>query len=89
MPNFDKTGPAGKGSMTGQGQGSCSGNQPSALPPLYGQGMGRGRGVGCCGRGFGRGVFQNPSISLEEQEKMLENRLEAIRTFKKNSNTNK
>jgi len=76
MPNFDKTGPAGQGPMTGQGLGSCSGGM--------GRGVGSGGGRGCCGRGFSR----NSSVSLEDQEKFLENRLEAVRKLKK-SNTKK
>jgi len=49
MPNFDKTGPCGKGAGTGRGMGPCK------------------------------------AKSLEEQEKLLEDRLEAIRKLKDNS----
>jgi hypothetical protein len=43
MPNFDKTGPAGEGKMTGRKMGACNPDAP--------KGVGRG-----CGRrgGFGR-----------------------------------
>ena len=51
MPNFDKTGPEGKGKMTGRGMGSCNPDAPQC--------PGRGRGCGR-GRGFGRQV-SNPS----------------------------
>lgn len=47
MPNFDQTGPEGKGKMTGRGMGPCN---PDAL-----KGFGRGRGRRG-GRGFGRGT---------------------------------
>ena len=73
MPNFDKTGPTGQGPMTGQGLGSCSGNQPSNMGGRTGRGMGFG------GR---RGFSRNSSVSLEDQEKFLENRLEAVRKLK-------
>ena len=48
MPNFDKTGPEGKGEMTGRKMGPCNPNAPQRP----GRGRGRGRG-----RGFGRGAF--------------------------------
>lgn len=84
MPNFDKTGPAGAGPMTGKGKGNCGSN---------GAGMGQGsqgRRRRCCERGMGQGGFQNQqgNISLDEQEKFLEARLEAIREAKKSQNDN-
>jgi len=72
MPNFDKTGPAGKGPMTGMGQGKCSGKGKAVIPQ---NGLGRGRG---CRMGAGCA-----SISLDDQEKILEDRLKAIRAAKK------
>lgn len=71
MPNFDKKGPAGEGPMTGRGKGKCLETQPLNIG---GKGMRRGRGF--CG---------NVSLSLEDQEKFLENRLEAVRKLKKNN----
>jgi predicted DNA-binding protein (UPF0251 family) len=56
MPNFDGTGPEGKGPMTGRGYGKCEGakgaknSSDQAARPL-GRGMGRGLGLG---RGRGR-----------------------------------
>ncbi len=73
MPNFDKTGPAGKGPVTGRGQGNCS-NKGQANSAK--NGLGRGRGCGMM-KGCGMG------ISLDDQEKILEDRLEAIRKAKK------
>lgn len=85
MPNYDKTGPAGQGKITGQGLGSCSGNQQTNSATLTDQGMGMGlgfgRGAGCCGRGFRR----NNPVSLDDQEKFLEERLEEVRKLKSNS----
>ncbi|MBU1018305.1 DUF5320 domain-containing protein [Patescibacteria group bacterium] len=56
MPGFDKTGPEGKGKMTGRGVGSCNPDAPRG----GGRGMGRG-----CGRGFGR----RSAASSEKEEK--------------------
>lgn len=55
MPNFDKTGPEGKGSMTGRGDGPCNADSPrrGVGRNVRGRGFGAGRGAG---RGFGRGV---------------------------------
>ncbi len=78
MPSFDKTGPDGKGSGTGQGHGSCMENQQK--PP-------RGRGFECCRNGGGRGLFfkKSKSISLDDQEKNLEKRLEEVCGAKKST----
>ena len=51
MPNFDKTGPEGKGPMTGRGAGPCNPKTPKGQGP--GRGLGRGLGRG---RGFGRNI---------------------------------
>ncbi len=83
MSNFDKTGPNGQGAMTGQGLGSCAGNQQSSIRGFVGRGEGRGRG------GCGRGFLRDTSLSLEDQEKFLENRLKAIRKLKNNANSEK
>lgn len=69
MPNLDGTGPSGQGPRTGRGMG---------------------RGWGCCGgyrrgRGFGFGRFfsrKNNLADLEDQEKILEEELIAIREEK-------
>ncbi len=67
MPNLDGTGPMGQGPRTGRGMGMCRDCR-------FG-----------CGRGFGFRRFFSPKnnmASLEEQEKMLEEELEAIREEK-------
>ena len=51
MPNFDKTGPEGKGEMTGREMGSCNPN--ASLCPDRKKGRGR-------GRSFGRGAPESP-----------------------------
>jgi len=53
MPGGDRTGPMGRGPMSGRGLGLCSGSPtPGYATPGYGQGFGRG-----WGRGFGRGFW--------------------------------
>ena len=56
MPGGDRTGPMGRGPMTGRAAGLCAGySNPRYTTPGYGQGFGRGGGRGV-GRGFwGRG----------------------------------
>ena len=46
MPNFDKTGPEGKGEMTGRKMGPCNPDNPRGRGFGRGCGMGRGRGMG-------------------------------------------
>lgn len=54
MPRGDRTGPEGKGPMTGRGAGQCAGN--SVVPGAgAGRGLGRGLGRGASGRGQGQG----------------------------------
>lgn len=72
MPRLDKTGPMGQGPATGRGLGPC--------------GIGLRRGWGCWG-GFGYGLRRfispkNELAALEEEEKMLEGELAAIREEK-------
>lgn len=68
MPNYDRTGPQGEGSLTGRQMGKCNPENKDTEPDdstpgqgfqnrfrggqEMGQGRGRGRGLG---RGFGRG----------------------------------
>ncbi len=77
MPNFDQTGPAGQGALSGKKQGTCVGG---------GVQNGAGRGAGCCPRKMGRGVgVGNTPMSLDDQEKALEERLQVVRNAKKNN----
>jgi hypothetical protein len=56
MPGGDRTGPEGRGPMTGRRAGFCTGNQaPGYEKPRYGFGRGLGRGSG---RGYGRGFLR-------------------------------
>ncbi len=55
MPRGDGTGPMGMGTMTGRAAGFCAGyNMPGYLNPVFGRGLGLGRGGGWW-RGGGRG----------------------------------
>ncbi len=68
MPYGDRTGPEGRGSLTGRRAGYCAGNdRPGSYENGFGFGAGRGFGLGRGrgrggGRGFGRfsGFFQAP-----------------------------
>ena len=67
MPGFDRTGPQGRGSMTGRRMGNCSGNA-NEEGFVYGRG---GRGFG---RGFGRGAgFGNKYGFGGNQQQFLTN----------------
>ena len=77
MPQGDRTGPEGQGSMTGRAMGSCAGfNTPGFVNPRFARGLGR-------GRGFGRRAIQmqQPQLVItEKQEKeLLEQELKAIK----------
>lgn len=72
MPKFDGTGPNGQGPNAGRGFGGCGG------------GLARGF-VGCCGRGMGNRRYisaKNELAALEEDEKILEDRLALVREEK-------
>lgn len=71
MPNLDGTGPEGKGA-TGRKRGTCT--QAENSPRKF-----------CCLRGQGRFMHKNNECSLEEEEKLLLNRLAVIRKEKENS----
>jgi len=73
MPGFDGTGPAGNGSG-GWGRGICNNNAASR-----GRFFNGGRGRGIC-RFFSGQVSNN--ISLDEEEKILTQRLDVIRKAK-------
>lgn len=85
MPGGDRTGPMGRGPMTGRRLGYCTGyNEPGYANPGYDRGLGRGwgrgfgRGYWRCGRGFWwRGYYPepyNPKVPSRKEEKIyLEN----------------
>ncbi len=67
MPWGDRTGPRGRGPMTGRGAGYCAGyDMPGYANPIGGRGFGRGFGRGWGrGRGFGRGFGWGRGRSFE------------------------
>ena len=70
MPGKDKTGPEGKGPMTGRQMGICEGANP--IGRGFGPGCGRGLRRGF-GRGFNRTGFGEPvEFSKDQQIKILE-----------------
>ena len=82
MPQGDRTGPAGRGPMTGRGRGFCSGfEQPGFMNLKFGRGQGFGRGFGR-GRGFGfrTSFYDQPypepaepvTFTAEQKKKILE-----------------
>ena len=79
MPRRDGTGPMERGSMTGRGVGVCTGSNAAK----YGAGFGLGLG---CRRGYGRNTNVDqitPETQIEllqEQNDVLQRRLEAIET---------
>jgi len=72
MPAGDRTGPNGKGSMTGRGAGVCAGNNASTGNFGGGRGCGRGRSMS---RGFG---FRAAAPTREQQLSALKQQGEAI-----------
>jgi len=83
MPQGDGTGPAGQGSMTGRGMGSCAGySVPGYMNGRFGRGMGRGfgRGFGWRARAMQVMPIQQPAVITEKQEKQfLEQDLNALK----------
>ena len=91
MPGGDRTGPIGRGPMTGRALGFCVGypNPGYSTNPGYSRGFGRGWGRGF-GRGFwgrGRGFwwrnyspapYYSPSLSKEEEKTYFENMLKGL-----------
>ncbi len=71
MPNLDRTGPEGNGA-TGRRKGTCS--QAEISPRKF-----------CCLRGQGKFMHKKNDSSLDEEEKLLLQRLDVIRKAKENS----
>ena len=85
MPRMDGTGPMGLGPMTGRGLGPCGNGGRNGFAGR-GFGGGRGRGFGM-GLGLGARNFFGSSKdqlrALENQEKLIAEKLEAIKAEKK------
>jgi len=79
MPRGDKTGPEGRGSMTGRGLGNCSGcGEPGYTTGNRGRGFRRG-----FGGGFGRGCSRiergvSEKTLLENEIRILKDKLGSL-----------
>ena len=85
MPQGDKTGPNGQGSMTGRRRGYCAGfNAPGFTNPEFrrgfGRGFGRGGGFGWRARAIQSTPIQQVQPTTEKQEKQfLEQELNTLK----------
>ena len=87
MPGFDRTGPEGRGSMTGRSAGYCTGNETPRFAirgPGYGQGRGRMRRFGQ-GFGFGPGRRVTPFYPQYDYEPYPLTKEEEIQSLKTQS----
>ena len=85
MPFRDRTGPEGRGPMTGRGSGYCgeTNREEKIVAPVWsfgrGRGAGRGFGRGQGGWGRGRGFFTTPvAISPEQEANALEAQVQSL-----------
>ncbi len=75
MPRRDRTGPEGRGPLTGRGMGPCD----SGIQRGFGRGFRRGRGM-YFGRGLGRRFSDEyiPKMSKDEEKSYLEKEAELL-----------
>jgi len=93
MPRGDRTGPQGRGPMTGRRLGYCAGYDSPGYTRGFGGGYGYGFGWGR-GRGWGRGwgwsrqwdervplpvERSTPEVSTEEQVRLLQNEFNTLK----------
>ena len=81
MPGGDRTGPVGRGPMTGRAAGYCSGYpNPGNINPGYGRGFGRGfgRGRGFWGRSNYPEPYYRPISNREEEKTYLEDMIKSL-----------
>jgi len=83
MPQGDKTGPSGQGSMIGRRRGYCAGfNAPGSMNHEFRRGFGRGGGFGWRARAIQSIPIQQvqTTVTTEKQEKQfLEQELTALK----------
>jgi uncharacterized protein DUF5320 len=86
MPRGDKTGPEGRGPLTGKRMGNCAGDETSKFSNTFGFGRGFGRGFQnkhnrSGNRFFGRGQssYQNPNFSEVKDSTTIENEINALK----------
>lgn len=87
MPGFDQSGPEGRGSRTGRGQGQCNPEVGAAQTPgqgaEFGRGMGRRRGfqgAGRCGSMGRRGRFFQASADSRAARQTMPGEQESLKT---------
>ncbi|MBD3164217.1 hypothetical protein GF323_03390 [Candidatus Woesearchaeota archaeon] len=99
MPAGDRTGPEGRGAMTGRARGYCAGyDEPGFTDNTYrrgrergfgrgmGRGMGRGRGFAWRARAFVDRVIPTRAHSKEDEIKALEEEQKALDREKEDTN---
>ena len=87
MPGGDRTGPTGRGPMTGRAAGICAGyNTPGYITPGYRRGLGlgarrglRGRGKGFWWRNYSPEPQYFPAPTIEEEKTYLENMIKNLK----------
>ena len=81
MPQGDKTGPSGQGSMIGRRRGYCAGfNAPGSMNHEFRRGFGRGGGFGWRARAIQSTPIQQVQPTTEKQEKQfLEQELNTLK----------
>ena len=77
MPGFDRTGPEGRGPMTGRGAGYCAGNE---TPRFTNRGPGYGRG---------RGRIQSLKTQSDQLQKELDSVNKRVQELKTDKNKDK
>lgn len=77
MPGFDRTGPEGRGSMTGRGAGYCAGNE---IPRFANRGP---------GYGWGRGRIQSLKTQSDQLQKELDIINKRVRELETDKNNDK
>ena len=78
MPGGDRTGPLGKGAMTGLGRGDCADDTTNLR---RGFGFGRRRGFGA---GFGRGWRWSDTETNQSEESSLKSTIDLLKNQLKN-----
>ena len=91
MPGYNRTGPAGRGPMTGRGQGLCRADRASNRAGIQAgigveNGIGLGRGFRC-GRGWGRRydadrrLSQPENVYMGTQPESLHSEIDRLKTL--------
>jgi len=83
MPGFDRTGPRGRGPLTGRGLGPCGQGFGRGLGAGFGRGMGRGFGRGLGYEQYNVGPYAEPAeLDKDSQKAILKAELASIEAEK-------